>query len=118
MGQDRVLHSGPTAQGNAGLAVSVLQCVAVFCSVMKCVAVCCSVLQCVAIFPGNGSRECRTRCEGVCCVAVCLQFVAVYCSELQYVAVCCSVLQWAHGPRNAGVAVRVCSAVAINIQHS
>ena len=95
--------------------VSVLQCLAVFCSVLQCVAVCCcvllyvavccSVLQCGAVFCSVLQYVIKshysTSPSSVCCsvlqrFAVCcsmLQCVAVGCSVLQYVAMCCSVLQ-------------------------
>jgi len=41
--------------------ISVLQCVAVYCSVLQCVAVCCSVLQCVAVCYN------AVQCDAVCC---------------------------------------------------
>ena len=73
--------------------LSVLQCVAVYCSVLQYVAVCCSVLQCVA----------------VCCSV--LQCVAVCCSVLQCVAVCCSVLQCVAVPCSVLQRVAVCSSI-------
>jgi len=66
--------------------LSVLQCVAVWCSVPQCATVCYSVLQCVA-----GRYRVLQGFE-VCCSM--LQCVAVCCSVLQYVAVCCSMLQY------------------------
>ena len=91
-------------------------------SVLQCIAVYCSVLQCVGVFR-SVSQSVKVRCSVLQCVAVCCSVLqcavatqpiicpslSVCCNVLQRVAVFCSVLQFAVLQRVVNFAVCRCN---------